>query len=136
MTRLEEWPERLSALVDARLRWPFAWGTHDCWQFAAAGVEAITGEHPLPDWVGVYDSAFSASTALDQFGGTLETLCEQLFGPPIAPGYAGRGDVVLFDQAVQRDTLGICLGPQLVGPGELALVFLPRKAILKAWKIG
>ena len=39
MKRLEDWPERLAAYVDAHRDTPFRWGQNDCATFAAGAVE-------------------------------------------------------------------------------------------------
>ena len=40
--RLDDWPTRLNAFIDAARERPFAWGTWDCCTFAAAAVETVT----------------------------------------------------------------------------------------------
>ncbi|MBM3855052.1 MAG: hypothetical protein FJ399_18170, partial [Verrucomicrobia bacterium] len=36
--RLPDWPARLDAFIEQRRRSAFAWGVHDCCQFARAAV--------------------------------------------------------------------------------------------------
>ena len=54
MKRLEDWPERLAAFVEARRAMPFRWGQNDCALFAADAVAAVTGVDLAERWRGLW----------------------------------------------------------------------------------
>jgi hypothetical protein len=116
------------ALLDARMRAPFAWGrrANDCVSFAGAAVLAQTGEDllaDLPDWT----TAIGATRALKRVGGLVAAVDARL--SPVPNALAQRGDVALIDAR----TLMIIEGPTLVGPGASGLVRRPRADMIRAW---
>lgn len=130
MTRLNDWPERLAAFMDERRNVPFQFGIHDCSTFAADAVAAMTGERlqiPVADSPEAY-----ARLVRDQ--GTLRDMAEALLGESIHPAYAQRGDVVLLEMG-ERETLGICVGAEIAGPGADGLALAPMSMALLAWRI-
>jgi hypothetical protein len=130
MTRHNDWPERLAAFMDERRHVPFEWGISDCSTFAADAVAAMTGERlqiPAADSPEAY-----ARLARDQ--GTLAEMAEALLGEPIHPAYAQRGDVVLLVMD-ERETLGICVGTEIAGPGADGLALAPMSMAVAAWRI-
>lgn len=67
----------------------------------------MTGDDPAADLREKYDSARGAARALRQYGdGTLLRTITGIFGEPISPNFAQRGDIVMLDRA----TTGICVG--------------------------
>jgi hypothetical protein len=64
MTRLELWPSRLDAVIQAAATRPFAWGEHDCCTFAADCVEAVTGTRVWPADFGTYTTSMGAQKAM------------------------------------------------------------------------
>lgn len=108
------------------------WGVSDCALFAAGAVEAITGTHPAPEFLGVYDSQRGAAEALRELGdGTLfRTFDTRL--PRKEPSFAQRGDLVWA-----QDAVGVCMGARGVflqadAPG---FAMLPRSAFEYAWEV-
>ena len=131
LTRLDDWEPRLNAWVAEAADTPFAWGTHDCALFACRAVEAMTGTHPFPQFIGKYDDREGAARALRLIGeGTLD----RTFGSRFAecePAFAQRGDIVMAEGA-----LGVCMGRNgLFLTPEMGLASLPRAAFVKAWRI-
>ena len=107
LARFEDWEERLSLCLDNVADKPFEWGSHDCALFAADCVKAMTGVDPAEAYRGKYDTAHGAAQALREHGaGTLLKTLKAIFGEPISPHFAQRGDVVMLD----RTTTGICVG--------------------------
>lgn len=130
MMRVTDWEARLYAFMDARRVMPFAWAQNDCATFAADAVEAITGERlaiPQADTPEAY-----ARLLRDQ--GSLRSMAEALLGDAIAPAYAQRGDVVLL-VLDDRETLGVCVGADIAGPGANGLVLVPMAHAVAAWRI-
>jgi hypothetical protein len=130
--RLHDWPERLAEYIENRRNEPFQYGTHDCCQFAAGAVTAITGENPAIRWT--YRNEVGAMRLIVSAGG-LDKLVTQAMGEPVHPSRAGRGDVVLAELEL-GPTVGVCLGRECVFPADVGLTFRPRSVALTAWKAG
>jgi len=133
--RVPDWETKLVRAVEAANNTPFKWGVHDCCTFTANCVEAMTGRNPMAQFIGKYHDKKSALRALRKFGkGSLYKTLESLFGAPISPEKAIRGDLAygVFDD---DPAVGICLGQYSVFTGYLeqqpALVTVPTKEISK-----
>jgi len=133
MMRLDDWPTRLAAFVEARRERAFSWGESDCCLFVCDGVEAITGVDPAARWRGLYTSEKGARRLLRDNGG-VAGLAELAFGSPIQTPLAGRGDVVLIDTPA-GEALALCTGQVIAAQGEVGLEFHPIGAAKAAWKI-
>jgi len=132
--RLQNWASLLDALIEQRRCMPFAWGTHDCCQFARVAVKAMTGSDPAAKWgLRRYKSARGAVNNLNRLGG-LEALPAKAGLQEIMLAYAGRGDVLVCD-IEGRPALAICLGAVCVGPGATGLVFQKTSDAQSAWKV-
>jgi hypothetical protein len=128
MSRLQDWPSRLAAYVDAAYTQPFEWGRHDCSAFAAGAVEAMTGERPpLPAYA---DAREAAELLADE---SLSSRVRSILGPPIAPAFAQRGDLALVE-IDGRVSLAVCVGDLFAGPGADGLVMVPRVDVRMAWR--
>jgi hypothetical protein len=116
--------------MQARRERPFAWGTNDCASFAADAVEAMTGERlQIPQ-----AATPEAYARLLRDQGPLQAMVEALLGEPIPASFAQRGDVVLL-VLDDRDTLGICVGADIAGPGADGVVLVPMSHAVAAWRI-
>lgn len=129
--RAHDWPQRLGDYIDSRRETPFAYGSHDCCQFAAGAVTEITGTNPAAAWE--YDSEFGALRLITEAGG-LESLVTQAMGEPVHPSRAGRGDVVLAELEY-GPTIGVCLGRECAFPADTGLTFRPRNVATQAWLV-
>ena len=130
MTRHTDWESRLFEFMESRRTAPFAWSSNDCATFAADAVAAITGERlqiPQADTPEAY-----ARLLRDQ--GSLRDMACALLGEPIPASFAQRGDVVLL-LLDDRETLGICVGADIAGPGADGLVLVPMAHAVDAWRI-
>ena len=135
MKRRDDWVERLNETVRAALARPFAWGTHDCATFAADCVLAMTGADPAARWRGTYATALGAQRALFHDGlWDLAALGDRLFGPPIAPAYAQRGDVVLAPLDGHM-TAAVVVGAIAVGPARDGLRAVAVAEATRAWAV-
>jgi hypothetical protein len=121
----------LSDFVASRNGEPFSYGVHDCCQFAARAVEAITGEYPAHRWQ--YRNEIGAYRLIHEAGG-IDQLITQALGEPVHASLAGRGDVVLAELEAGL-TAGVCVGRHCAFPAQVGVTFRPRSAILKAWKV-
>lgn len=127
--RDQGWPEALAEYVDSRRDAPFAWGTNDCTSWAAGAIEAMTGERPP---IPAYANEFEAARLLREE--SLRSRVDELYGPEIAPAFARRGDLVLI-LVDGRETLGVCVGDHIAGPGRDGVVMVHRSAAIAAWRI-
>jgi len=127
-----DWQERFAAFARERASMPFAWGANDCCTFAAAAVEALTGENPM-EMVAPYESEAAAGRLILRAGG-LRELAAQYLGAPVLPAFAAVGDLVLVENE-GREMLGVCNGVNAIAPGRDGYVALRMSAALAAWKI-
>jgi hypothetical protein len=133
MSRFPDWPDRLAQYIASRRDTPFSYGNsgHDCCQFAAMAVEAITGTNPAANWH--YSCELGAAMLIKKAGG-LESLITEALGEPVHVSRAGRGDIVLAELD-RGDTIGVCLGRDCVFPADVGTVMRPRASIRVAWKV-
>lgn len=130
--RVPAWQVALDEVfLDARAR-RFRWGYHDCCQFAARCVLAITGDDKRAGFAS-YRSKAQALEILESHGGMLEFVSLAL-GRPIPASFAGHGDVVLIDmgRGVQP---AICCGIYSHAPGRVSLESYPTSKAIAAWKV-
>jgi hypothetical protein len=134
--RLEDWPSRLHAAVEAARSTPFAWGSHDCILFAADCVAAMTGDDLAASFRGRYATREEAYAVLAKIGGGLEYAITQALGKPAANNWrmAQRGDVVVVD-APTGTAAGIVVGSRVAVPDMQGLAFLPLSAARCYWRI-
>jgi len=144
LQRLEDWPERLHALVEQRLQVPFRWGSNDCVMFAADAVQALTGVDLAGRLRGQYDDEPSARkiglayAGADEEGSIAQCLSDIAtlnLGDLVLPSLARRGDVVLIEHDAGQ-SLAVCLGPHAAAPGRRGLMMLPPEHWLTAWRVG
>ncbi|SES76280.1 hypothetical protein [Variovorax sp. OV084] len=130
--RLPDWQLRLAEFGQARASMPFRWGSNDCCSFAAAAVEAITGENPMAA-ADRYDSEFGALRLIAAAGG-LRALVSSFLGDEIRPAAAAVGDIVLVlnDGA---ELVGVCNGVNVMAPSAGGMVALSMDAAVAAWRI-
>jgi len=136
LSRFEDWEARLSVHLDIKAEQRFQWGVNDCALFAADCVKAMTGVDPAEAFRGQYDTSRGAALALREHGaGTLLKTMKAMFGEPISPHFAQRGDVVMRDAT----TTGICAGQFSWFMGEEGeregLVYLPTAACRYAFRV-
>jgi len=134
MARLDDWPDRLAAHVEEWRHKPFKWGRYDCAMFCLLGEKAMCGDSRFADYVGNYESPKGSVRLLRRLGnGDLaENVAQRL--PEVPPQKAGRGDVGLIDTP-DGDALSLIVGDKVAAMGKDGLVFLPRDAVKRAWKV-
>lgn len=127
------WRATFDALVQARMRTPFAWGVHDCCLFAADCVQARTGRDPAADLRGAYRSERGALRVLARIGGLAGAGAR--CGAEIPPLCAGACDVGIVRDA-GRELLAVCTGEVWLAPSmaQAGLAALPLDAATRAWR--
>ena len=146
MRRRGDWAERLNEYLESCRRQPFRWGHLDCVLFVCGAVHAMTGEHPLPQLCGAYQSKRGAAKTIQKFGRNLEEAieaeCRRCGFTEIAPALAQRGDIVLLtgDATVLGPAEYGALG--LIGTSGLpvfintqGLMEMPLAMARRAWRI-
>lgn len=139
--RRDDWEARLAEVLATAVAQPFAWGIQDCCLFAADCVQALTGIDFADEFRGTYDDADSAAMRLIAVTGTTEiaiAINEYFKFPRLGNvAFAARGDLALFKNERDQDTLGVidltgewiaCVSPQ-------GLQYLPIDCAVMAWAI-
>ncbi len=137
--RREDWPERLTEVIERYRHAPFAWGRVDCVTFAADVVFAVTGIDRFAGRRGVYSDQASAELLIGPGG--LEAAFRAELGDPIAVARAGRADLLLISiplgpERALTDVAAVCLGTDVAFTGTHGLLFRPRRDCRIAWRIG
>jgi len=129
--RISAWEESLSDYIATKRHEPFEYGINDCCLFAAGAVEAITGEDPMPEFRGKYDSLKTSLQVIKDIGaGTLEETMDAKF-PEVEIGHAQRGDLAFFDGSV-----GVVMGGFAYFVSDDGLERINRSLWDKCWSVG
>ena len=129
--RLSDWEMQLSEYVLSKKNQPFEYGVNDCCLFAAGAVEVITGENPIPEFIGAYDSLKTSIKALKTIGsGTLEKTMDAKF-TEIQIGYAQTGDLAFHDGSI-----GVIIDADALFVSDDGLVRVSRDKWTKTWSVG
>lgn len=139
MSRLEGWEARLNTVIEAARDTPYVLGQHDCLRVACATVQALTGVDHWPGFAG-YTTRREALRVILMHGKDLGDAVTRTLGvDPVEPGFARRGDLVMYaDDADDDQHLGVCVGQWVAVLGEqgLQLVSLLDGGVQGAWRIG
>jgi len=129
--RVPAWEDALVNYIAIKRHEPFEYGVNDCCLFAAGAVIEITGEDPMPEFRGKYDSLKGSLTVIKEIGaGTLEATLNGKF-PEVAIGHAQRGDLAFFDGSV-----GVVMGGFAYFASDDGLERVPRAMWDKCWSVG
>lgn len=113
---------------------PFNWKSNNCCTFTAGFVRAYTGVDYLvaEDHVG---GVRAARRRVAEHGDLAGTVSARL-GEPVAPAFAQYGDVVLLPNTKGvGDSIGICIGANVLAPGPKGLERVPLSAATLAWRL-
>lgn len=133
--RKPNWLPILREVIKFHENEPFEYGKNDCVLFAARCVDAMTGSNWLVfvrETAGCRDEATSKSFIESE--GSIEDGITRRFGDPVLPLAARRGDLCLINTP-WGPGLGICIGTEVLAPGENGLVKTPLSSALKAWRV-
>ncbi len=129
--RIPTWEEALVNYMAEKRHEPFEYGANDCCLFAAGAVLQITGEDPMPEFRGKYDSLKGSLKVIKEIGaGTLEATLDGKF-PEVGIGHAQRGDLAFFDGSV-----GVVMGGFAYFASDDGLEKIPRAMWDKCWSVG
>lgn len=147
MGRLDDWQIRFRATIAQWIDKEFVWGQTDCFCFAAACIEAMTGQNPMNSVLANYKSKQGAFRAIaagvkSQDGKVykadgLDGYLRLFLGREKPVSMAQRGDIVLCD-VNGNDCTGVMSedGKRvwvMCSPAGMALV--PIQAGVKAWAV-
>ena len=119
--------------VQEHLHLAFSWRSNNCVTFAAGFVRAYHGV----DLLGAEGRPEDLRSAIREVAtyGSLSAAATSRLGPPVDPRLAAYGDLVLVEGTEGvGDSLGVCVGPSVLAPGEAGLVRLPMSQAKHAWK--
>jgi hypothetical protein len=129
--RISAWEDALVNYIATKRDEPFEYGVNDCCLFAAGAVEAITGEDPMPEFRGKYDSLKGSLKVIKEVGaGTLEATLDQKF-PEVPISHAQRGDLAFADGSV-----GVVMGGFAYFVSDDGLERINRSLWDKCWSVG
>lgn len=129
--RISVWEDALANYIAIKRHQPFEYGVNDCCLFAAGAVLEVTGEDPMSEFRGKYDSLKTSLKVIKEIGaGTLEATMDAKF-PEVAIGNAQRGDLAFFD-----DSVGVVMGGFAYFVSDDGLERIPRDMWDKSWSVG
>lgn len=138
LMRRTDWPERLTAVMEAARRQPYVLGTHDCLHLACAAVEALTGTDFWPRFAG-YKTKRQALVTIARVAPSLAEAVAVTLGVEPSPVLsAWRGDIVLFRDDQGEDHLGVCVGRMVIvtAPEGTLSMSIDHPGLIAAWRIG
>lgn len=129
--RISAWEDALVNYIAIKRHEPFEYGVNDCCLFAAGAVLEVTGEDPMSEFRGKYDSLKTSLKVIKEIGaGTLEETLDGKF-PEVAISHAQRGDLAFFDGSV-----GVVMGGFAYFASDDGLEQISREMWDKCWSIG
>lgn len=129
--RIPAWEDALVNYIAIKRHEPFEYGVNDCCLFAAGAVIEVTGEDPMAEFRGKYDSLKGSLKVIKEIGaGTLEETLDSKF-PEVGIGHAQRGDLAFFDGSV-----GVVMGGFAYFASDDGLERVPRALWDKCWSVG
>jgi hypothetical protein len=129
--RITTWEDALVNYIATKRHEPFEYGVNDCCLFAAGAVIEVTGEDPMSEFRGKYDSLKTSLKVIKEIGaGTLEATLDGKF-PEVAISHAQRGDLAFFDGSV-----GVVMGGFAYFASDDGLEQIPRDMWDKCWSVG
>ena len=129
--RISAWEDALVNYIAIKRHEPFEYGVNDCCLFAAGAVEAITGQDPMSEFRGKYDSLKTSLQVIKDIGaGTLEATMDAKFSE-VGIGHAQRGDLAFLDGSV-----GVVMGGFAYFVSDDGLERINRSLWDKCWGVG
>ena len=137
--RIEGWQKELKEGIEEYKEIPFEWGRSDCIQFAGRVAARLLDYDLLT--VANADDRYSTeeeaeSIIINEYGGNIEAVLDELFTRRENEKYAQAGDLVSFEMGGKTaigiiDNSGRYIAAKTIG----GLVFLPFKSIKTAWEV-
>ena len=135
MTRLDDWPERLAAVVACHRAAEFGWGTFDCATFFADAVQAVCGEDPF-NGHGCWASERDALRVLARTKcRSVKECCDARF-PIIPASMAQRGDAGYHAAFEPLSCPLVVVGVEAVSRTEAGWLIVPTRLLTTVYRIG
>lgn len=136
MTRLANWQNNLSSLIEQKRKEPFDFPTWNCLTWAAFAIKAVRGDDILAKYHGKYKTEKGAASLLRKIDKVTssQALLEKHLGEPRPVAFARMGDIVLLenpdelhlelpaDVKLFGPVPGVCYGQFSFFVGEFGLV--------------
>ncbi len=137
MSRVKNWPKKLSDYIDAHKVTPFEFGIFDCGHFANGAIKVVTGKDPLS--ADSYIDEAQKDATVESYGG-IENMSDVLMCAAgfreTSPKLAGRGDVVMLRNGDGNPIVGVIgIDSTPLVPNVRGLTRLRRTDILRAWRV-
>lgn len=137
--RFQDWPNRLTAVIEEYKTIPFVWGESDCMQFAIKAAARLVDYDLVLSFAEAnnYSTENEANQQLTEyFGGTYDGVFDSVFPSCYTRAFARRGDVCIVDYNGST-VCGIIdsSGRFAVCKGINGLFFVPIKYVTKVWGV-
>ena len=129
--RVQQWPQRLYAVIEESISKTFQWGEHDCSLFALDCVDAMCDTEIASEWRGKYETEQEAYELLESVGG-FDAVAESYGFKKVDILQATRGDIAFINN---HQALGIVVGDQIVATGPTSLVSVPLDSAEIFWSV-
>ena len=135
LQRLPDWLPRLAELANKHRLTPYRYGTHDCWTFARAAVEAVTGTLLLPElesysgWLGAAKLMIARGLA------SVEEVMTEQIGKPVDVGQSRAGDIISYENGGERH-LAVRIGDGALAPAPDGMTIVAPVVWRHAWLVG
>jgi hypothetical protein len=143
MQRHFQWARRLHELVEGSKAVTFAWGVHDCGQFAARWIIEATGVDVAAAYRGTYTDEPEAEALFlnghPDLGSFAAAIAAANGMPEVMPvACAQRGDVVWVDNLTNYGALGVVSldGRYAVCMSDNGTKRVHMQRWKRAWKVG
>ena len=135
--RRENWPSRLTEIINAASSRRFLCGEYDCFIFCADVVEAITGRDLFEgyDFRGKYKTPKGAIKLIKKNGFVdIEAIWDH-FAEPVDISFAQRGDIILIDVDEELPATGPVIDSRAAFLSKQGVTYRNVADGLRAWRI-
>jgi hypothetical protein len=135
LVRRPDWQPRLIELANQRRRMPYSYGKNDCWLFARAAVETMTGALLFPDMPSYGGWIAAARVMISRGWETIEDMATEMLGPPTDPETSRPGDIVSYEAAGDLH-LAVRIGDMAIAPMMHGTQPIAPHDWRRCWKVG
>ena len=144
--RVDNWTKVLNESLAEAEKIDFSWGEFDCFYWTDWVVTKLTGEETMKDFFAKRgftpkSRPYMSTKGMQRLTKKLdcenffELICK-MYGPPISPKKAQRGDLVMVKLPdVFMPTLGVCRGIDVMFKTREENVYVPVTKCQYAWRV-
>ena len=133
--RLDDWPERLVAVVARYCGHPFVWGEADCATFFSDAVAAVTGTDPLARFRPWRSETEACRRLIAARVPSIEAFVAANFSA-ISTANVRRGDLGFAAGGKPLTSPAVVTGAEAVAMTPTGLVYFPISALRTAYGVG